>query len=365
MKRVMVAMSGGVDSSVAALLLQEQGCEICGVTLKLFDNKDICSRSETRTCCSLEDIEDARSVCHKMLVPHYVFNFRTAFKSKVIDRFVFAYKNGETPNPCIDCNRYIKFEAMLKKARILGYDQLATGHYARIFFDQESNRYLLLKAKDQHKDQSYVLYGLTQEQLANLSFPLGDLSKDQVRAIAKSSGFVNASKPDSQDICFVRDGDYNCFIEDYTGERMPTGQFFNKNGELLGTHQGMARFTIGQRKGLGKGFGHRLYVCAKDALKNTVTLGEEKDLYSTNLIADDLNWISIPSLQETKQVKAKIRYQMEEQEAMITPLKNGEVLVRFLEPQRAIAPGQAVVFYENDVVIGGGTIKERGDYNNE
>ncbi len=365
MKRVMVAMSGGVDSSVAALLLQKKGCEICGVTLKLFDNRDICSKAETRTCCSLEDIEGARAVCHKLGVPHYVFNFRTAFKQQVIDRFVAAYKNGETPNPCIDCNRYIKFEAMLNKARALGYDKLATGHYARIIFDQESKRFLLLKAKDQSKDQSYVLYGLTQEQLANLSFPLGDLSKNEVRGIANSSGFVNASKPDSQDICFVRDGDYNSFIEDYTGERMPTGNFLDREGKHLGTHQGMARFTIGQRKGLGKGFGRPLYVCNKDALNNTVTLGEEKDLYSANLIAEDLNWISISSLQESKMVKVKIRYQMEGKKAFITPLEDGQVSVRFLEPQRAIASGQAVVFYDNDVVIGGGTIKERGDYDNE
>lgn len=361
MKKVMVAMSGGVDSSVALLLLKEK-YELMGVTLRLFDNEDV-GIERTRTCCSLSDVEDARAVANKFDVPHFVFNFKDRFKTQVIDRFNKSYFNGETPNPCIDCNTYIKFREMLDRAVSLECDYIATGHYARVCYDENSGRYLLKKAIDvangtlaNDKDQSYVLYALKQEQLSKTLFPLGDMRKSDVRKVAEENGLVNADKPDSQDICFVPDGDYASFIQRYTGKTVPNGDFVDLENNVIGKHNGVIHYTIGQRKGLGKGFGKPMYVVDKDAEANRVVLGENSDLFRKTLTARELNWISIPSLEQPMRLKAKTRYKQEEQPCIISPLANGEVFVEFDEPMRAITSGQRVVFYDKDTVVGGGVI---------
>ena len=258
-KKALIAMSGGVDSSVAAYLIKEQGFESTGITLKLFDNEDIGEKKE-KTCCSLDDIDDARSVCYKLGIPYYVYNFKDSFKENVISRFINAYENGTTPNPCIDCNRYIKFEKLMRRAEELDFDYVVTGHYAVIEYNAETGRYLLKKSADSSKDQSYVLYSLTQEQLAKTLFPLGNMTKEQTREIAEKLGLINAHKHDSQDICFVPDGDYAKFIEQYTGRTYPHGNFVDESGKVLGEHKGIIRYTVGQRKGLGLALPHPMYV---------------------------------------------------------------------------------------------------------
>ncbi|MDR0220776.1 MAG: tRNA 2-thiouridine(34) synthase MnmA [Lachnospiraceae bacterium] len=354
-KKVLIAMSGGVDSSVAAYLLKQQGYECAGATMKLFDNEDI-GISGDSGCCSLEDTEDARAVAAALGIPFHVFNFSPDFKKEVIARFTEAYQNGATPNPCIDCNRYMKFEKLLGRARQLGMDYLATGHYARIGQNKDNGRYLLKKAVDKGKDQSYVLYSLTQEQLAHTLFPLGGLHKAEIRAIAAAQGFVNAAKRDSQDICFVPGGDYAAFIEQYTGQSFADGDYVDLQGRVLGRHKGLPRYTIGQRKGLGLALEKPLYVCAKNITDNTVTLCEDAELYSTTLEAVDFNWISGGCPDKPVRVKAKVRYKHAEQWATATPTSPTTVRLEFDEPQRAIAAGQAAVLYEGDVVVGGGTI---------
>ncbi len=353
-KKVLVGMSGGIDSSVAVLLLKDE-YDVTGVTLKLFDNGDI-NLDKNKTCCSLSDVEDARSVAFKFDVPFFVYNFGEKFKEYVVDRFNNTYINGDTPNPCIDCNRFIKFDEMLKRAILLEQDYIATGHYAIREYDEKTGRYLLKKAVDSTKDQTYVLYGLTQEQLKRTLFPLGKYTKVEARKMAEENGLVNADKPDSQDICFVPNGKYAEFIENYTGKHFEEGNFIDINGNVLGKHKGIIYYTVGQRKGLGIALGKPAYVVAKDAKNNTVTLGDEKDLYESALIADDVNWISIEDLKEPIKVKAKTRYKHMEQPATISPLDNGKVLVSFDEPQRALTTGQAVVFYDGDIVVGGGRI---------
>jgi len=349
-------MSGGVDSSVACVLLKKD-YNIIGVTLKLHEPPETkCDR--TKTCCSLEDVEDARSVAFNLNFPYFVFNFGDKFEEKVINRFTQSYLNGETPNPCIDCNRFIKFDALLRRAEQLEQDYVATGHYARREYDEKSGRYLLKKAKDITKDQTYVLYSLTQEQLSKILFPLGNLEKTEVRKIALEHGFINAQKPDSQDICFVPNGKYADFIKEYTKQEIPQGNFVDINGNVIGKHNGIVSYTIGQRKGLGISSSEPYYVVAKDPITNTVTLGREHDLYRNCLIANDLNWISIEKLTGPMKVTAKTRYSQKEQPATITPLDDDTVLVTFDEPQRAITKGQAVVFYDGDLVVGGGTIKD-------
>jgi tRNA-specific 2-thiouridylase len=354
-RRALVAMSGGVDSSVCAYLMQQRGYDCIGVTMKLYQNETI-GLSRGHTCCALDDVEDARSVARKLGMPFYVFNFTHDFEEKVIKKFVTCYEHGETPNPCLDCNRYLKFERLLHRARELGRDYIATGHYARIERDEASGRWILKKALDPDKDQSYVLYMLTQEQLSRTVFPLGDMTKQQTRALAEELGFVNAHKHDSQDICFVPDGDYAAFMERFTGKTYPDGDFIDENGKVVGRHSGAVRYTLGQRRGLGLAMGSPVYVCGKDMEKNTVTVAPESALFSRELRARDMNWISVPELTEPMRVTAKARYRQREQPATVYPAENGEVRLVFDEPQRAITPGQALVMYSGDTVVGGGTI---------
>lgn len=353
--KVLVAMSGGVDSSVAAALLKEEGYDVTGVTLKLFDNECI-GVARTKTCCSLEDVEDARSVANKLGIPHYVFNFKDLFEQKVIGKFIDSYEKGLTPNPCIDCNRYIKFEELLRRALAMEMDYIATGHYAVREYSEERGRYLLKRASDRHKDQTYALYSLSGEQLARTLLPLGNYSKDVVRDTAERFGLRNSRKPDSQDICFVQDGNYTDFIRMKTGREFPGGDFIDQNGTVIGRHKGSIRYTIGQRRGLGDSMGKRMYVVDKDPLRNTVTLGDESSLYDRGLIAGDLLLSMENSIKGERQVTAVTRYNGPESPAVISPLEERKILVRFLTPHRAVTPGQAVVFYDGDTVYGGGTI---------
>ena len=353
MDKVLIAMSGGVDSSVAAFLMKEQNCQCIGATMKLFHNEDIGAKVG-KTCCSLEDVEDARSVAFRLGIPYYVFNFSDDFKSQVIDRFISAYEHGATPNPCIDCNRYLKFKRLYERARVLGCDAIVTGHYARI--EQEGGRWLLKKALDESKDQSYVLYSLTQEQLAHTRLPLGAMRKSETRRIAEEQGFYNADKPDSQDICFVPDGDYAGFIARYTGHVCPVGDFVDESGHVLGQHRGIVHYTVGQRKGLGIAADTPLYVKRIDARKNRVVLSGNDALFSRELTANDFNWIACDTPPRELRATARVRYHQREQAATVTVLSDGRVRLVFDEPQRAITPGQAVVLYDGDTVLGGGTI---------
>ncbi len=349
-------MSGGVDSSVAAYMMKEQGYDCMGVTMKLFHNEDI-GVSREHSCCSLDDVEDARSVAYALGIPYHVFNFSERFKEDVIDRFITAYENGITPNPCIDCNRYLKFDKLYSRAKELKYDYVVTGHYARIEQDPISGRYLLKKAHDKDKDQSYVLYAMTQDQLAHTQFPLGVLTKPEVRSIAESQGFINARKHDSQDICFVQNGNYADFIEEHTGKKYPSGNFIDRQGNILGRHRGVIRYTIGQRKGLGLSASEPLYVCAVNPSDNTVIVGKETELYSRVLTAQNINLISVPNIEKSVRLKAKVRYRQPEQWATVIQTDVDTLKVEFDEPQRAITKGQSVVLYDNDTIVGGGTIQ--------
>ena len=353
MKKALIAMSGGVDSSLAAKLMKDAGYDCIGCTMKLYDNEDV-GFSRGHTCCSLDDVEDARNVAHKIGIPYYVFNFKEGFRESVIDRFVEAYEAGRTPNPCIECNRYMKFEKLFERASVLGYDYVVTGHYARI--EQVGEMYQLKKAVDESKDQSYVLYTMTQEQLRHTLFPLGNMRKSEVRQLARANSFINAAKPDSQDICFVPDGDYGSFLERYTGKCYEPGAFVDTEGNILGTHKGTVRYTIGQRKGLGIAFGKPMYVKKINCKENTVTLCEDSDLYSDSLTATEFNWISGKAPDADVKCQAKIRYRQKEQPATAYPMPDGTVKVYFEQPQRAITPGQAVVLYDGDIVLGGGRI---------
>lgn len=355
-ERALIAMSGGVDSSVAACLIKEQGYDATGITLKLFDNEDIGEKKE-KTCCSLDDIDDARNVCRKIGIPYYVYNFKDSFKENVIDRFIFAYENGCTPNPCIDCNRYIKFEKLMQRADELDFDYVVTGHYSVIEYDEGLQRYLLRKSPDVTKDQSYVLYSLTQRQLSRTLLPLGKLTKHEVRKIAEKYNLINAQKHDSQDICFVPDGDYAKFIEQYTGRKYDFGDFVDENGNVLGTHKGIIRYTIGQRKGLGLALPHPMYVKEKDIANNKVILCDNDRLFSKEIYAKDINLIAYEKLDKPLHIKARVRYNQPEQDATVEQLSDNKLHIVFDKPQRAISKGQAVVLYDEDVVVGGGTIE--------
>jgi tRNA-specific 2-thiouridylase len=353
----MIAMSGGVDSSVAAFLLAERGYDCAGVTMKLFSNGDAGLDAED-TCCSARDAEDARVVANGMGIPHFVFDMSREFEKRVVKKFVDEYLSGRTPNPCVDCNKYLKFGRLPEKALAAGYDYIATGHYARAERDPASGRFLLRKAADESKDQSYALYSMTQEQLARTFFPLGELRKSEVREIAAARGFRNAAKGESQDICFVPDGNYADFIERRTERSFGGGKFLDEKGGVIGEHGGFIRYTIGQRRGLGMGFSRRKFVVAKDCARNTVTLGDEQSLYSKALYADGVNLIAAGKLEGKARVTARVRYRQKEAWAVAEMAGDDIIRVEFDEPQRSIAAGQAVVLYDGDVVFGGGTIRE-------
>ncbi len=351
--KALIAMSGGVDSSVAALLMQREGCACMGVTMKLHSGQ--VGEESGKSCCTADDAEDARSVACRLGIPFYVFNYTEAFDRQVIGRFVAAYEAGDTPNPCIDCNRYLKFSLLLERARTLGCEYLATGHYARTE-RRPDGRWLLKKAASGEKDQSYVLYTLTQDELAHVRFPLGAMTKAQVRAMAEENGLLNARKRDSQDICFVPDGDYAAFIRRYTGRDYPAGDFVDGAGNVLGRHKGQIAYTIGQRRGLGVSGGRKLYVCRKCKENNTVVLGDNERLFSRRLLARDINLIPFDALPGPIRCRARVRYKQTEQPATVTQTGPDELEVVFDEPQRAITTGQAVVLYDGDMVLGGGTI---------
>ncbi len=354
-QKAMIAMSGGVDSSVAAHLMSAAGYACVGATMRLYDGEN---PETTGSCCSADDAEDARSVARRLGIPFHVFNCKREFDAKVIQPFIRCYEAGLTPNPCIECNRNLKFDHMLRLAQTLGCDYLVTGHYARIRRDEISGRYLLLKAADSGKDQSYVLYCVTQAQLAHIQFPLGELSKAQVRQIAEAQNLINARKKDSQDICFVPDGDYAGFMERYTGKQYPEGDYLDLEGQVVGRHSGAVRYTLGQRKGLGLAMGAPVYVCGKDMQRNTVTVGPNEALMHSVLRAENWNWFPFSALTEPMEVLARHRYNQKEQPATVYPEENGFARVEYHSPQRAITPGQAVVLYQGDLVIGGGTITE-------
>ena len=357
-QKALIAMSGGVDSSVSAALMVQQGYECVGVNMKLHAGA-IQDDAGGKTCCSLTDAEDARSVCYRLGMKFHVFNFTEDFSREVIDRFVCAYEHGLTPNPCIDCNKYMKFSKLYDRAKLLGCDLIVTGHYARVEYDENRGRWLLKKARNEPKDQSYVLYFLTQEQLAHTRFPLGSFqSKEEIRAIARELGFLNARKSDSQDICFVPDGRYADFLEEYTGHSYPAGDFVDTSGAVVGQHKGIVRYTIGQRRGLGLAMCEPVYVKSKDMERNQVVIATNAELFSRRLIADTFVWSAMDAPQESLRCKAKTRYQAKEADCTVSVLPDGRVEVVFDQPQRALTAGQAVVLYEEDIVLGGGVIRE-------
>lgn len=352
-KRVVVAMSGGVDSSVSAGLLLEKGYEVIGITMQLWP-KEV--NGDRPVCCGIKEIETARKAASQLDIRHYVVDFRNIFKEKVIKDFCAEYSLGRTPNPCIKCNQYIKFDVLFRKAQALDAEYICTGHYARIHYDKEKKRYLLKKGMSEKNEQSYFLYTMTQEQLARTLFPLGEFSKDKVRDYARKRGLVNSEKEKSQEICFTGTKDYREFLKEYIKDDIKPGPIVNTNGEVLGIHKGLPFYTIGQREGLGISAGHPLYVIKIEKEKNTLVVGSGDSVYSPGCEVDGINLISCEKLEEPIKAKVKVRYKHEPYDAEIFPIGEDRCRVIFDKPQRAITPGQAAVFYEDDVVVGGGTI---------
>lgn len=354
-KKVVVGMSGGVDSSVAAYLLKEEGYDVIGVTMQIWQDEDRTIQEENGGCCGLSAVDDARRVASELEIPYYVMNFKKEFKRDVIDYFIEEYRQGRTPNPCIACNRYVKWESLLKRSMEIGADYIATGHYARIV-KLENGRYTLMRSATIAKDQTYALYNLTQEQLSHTLMPVGEYSKEEVRKIAEKINLQVANKPDSQDICFVPDGDYAGFIEESTGEKIQPGNFVDMEGNILGQHKGIIHYTVGQRKGLGLALGKPVFVIEIRPETNEVVIGDHEDSLSHTVRANQVNFMSVENIEGEIRVFAKIRYN--HKGAWCTVKKTGadEILCTFDEPQRAITPGQAVVLYDGDYVLGGGTI---------
>ena len=353
-KKVLVAMSGGVDSSVSVKLLLDMGYECAGATMHLYSNDDI-GLERSKTCCSLSDVEDARLVALKLGIDFFVFNFSNEFKEKVIDSFVSTYLCGGTPNPCIECNKHLKFGKFLERARLLGYDYIATGHYVRRKFDENSGRWLLMRSPDLKKDQSYVLYNMTQEEIAHTLFPVSEMSKDEIRSIAFENDLINAEKPDSQDICFIPGGDYVNFITQREGEQ-PQGDIILTDGSRLGRHSGLINYTIGQRRGIGISYSEPLFVIDKDLSTNTLILGTKDKLARKFLEASDVNFILFDTLTEPYRCTAQTRYHQKDMPCTVYPLENGNVRVEFDTMHNAVSKGQAVVFYQGETVVGGGRI---------
>lgn len=348
-------MSGGVDSSVAAWLLKEQGYEVIGVTMQIWQDEEEEVLEENGGCCGLSAVEDARRTAQLLEIPHYVMNFKADFKRFVIDYFVSEYLEGRTPNPCIACNRYVKWEALLNRSLEIGADYIATGHYARIR-QLENGRFCLTRSVTAAKDQTYALYNLTQNQLSHTLMPVGSYSKEEIRRMADQIGLSVADKPDSQEICFVPDQDYAGFIERTTGAPSQTGNFVQADGTILGQHKGIIHYTIGQRRGLGLPMGRRVVVTEIRPETNEVVIGEQEDVWTDHLLADRLNWMSVPDLTEERSASAKIRYNHTGTPCTLQKTASDQIRVQFHEPVRAVTPGQAVVFYDGDCVLGGGTI---------
>ena len=356
-KRVVVAMSGGVDSSVAAALLKKEGYDVIGITFRMWP-KEECGASFGRACCNLEAVTRARAVAEDLKIPYYVVDFSEEFKKKVIDYFCSEYLKGLTPNPCVICNESIKFGKLLEKAVSLGANFVATGHYANVNFDKANKRFLLRSGTDNSKDQSYFLFMLSQKQLASAMFPLGGLKKEKVRALAKKFKLKTYNTVSSQDVCFIQDQDYGDYIKKKTGIDIREGDIVDSRGNILGRHKGIPFYTIGQRRGLGIAHKEPLYVTGIDPANNRIEVGTKKDVLKKSLIADRLNWISIDGISGPVKVMAKIRYNHKKAAAVVTPIDNNSVRVDFEEPQEAPTPGQAVVFYKRDVVMGGGWIRK-------
>ncbi|WP_282923820.1 tRNA 2-thiouridine(34) synthase MnmA [Mediterraneibacter massiliensis] len=355
MSKVVVGMSGGVDSSVAAYLLKEQGYEVIGVTMQIWQDEEQAVMEENAGCCGLRAVDDARRVAAALDIPYYVMNFKEEFKENVIDYFVHAYLQGKTPNPCIACNRYVKWESLLKRSLAIGADYIATGHYARIE-RLENGRFTLRRSENLKKDQTYALYNLTQEQLRRTLMPVGAYSKEKIREIASRIHLTVADKPDSQDICFVPDGDYASYIQENTDRPIAEGNFVSAEGKVLGRHKGIIHYTVGQRKGLGLSLGYPAFVLEIRPETNEVVIGTHEQSLTYTLRANQLNFMAVEDLREPMHVFAKIRYNHKGAWCTVEKINDEEVLCTFEEPQRAVTPGQAVVFYQDDYVLGGGTI---------
>lgn len=353
--RVVVGMSGGVDSSVAAYLLKEEGYDVIGVTMQIWQDEEEEVQAENGGCCGLSAVEDARRVADALSIPYYVMNFKETFREKVMDYFVAEYLCGRTPNPCIACNRYVKWESLLRRSLEIGADYIATGHYARVE-RLDNGRYSLRKSQTAAKDQTYALYNLTQEQLAHTLMPVGDYEKDEIREIAVRIGLSVAHKPDSQEICFIPDNDYAGFIKDNVNREILPGNFVNTKGEVLGQHRGITHYTVGQRKGLNLAMGHPVFVVAIRPDTNEVVIGEQEEVFKSTLRADQLNCMALSDFPEGEELVAKIRYNHQGALCKVHRVGEDELVCDFLTPQRAIAPGQAVVLYQGDYVVGGGTI---------